>query len=172
MAGPAGRDGGSEALRLSDRDPDHDADDDTGDDVASPGAPGAQRLDKWLWYARIVKSRTLAAQLIEKGRVRVNTVRIQKPSYTVKPDDVITASVHRAVRVLKVVATGTRRGPAAEAQRLYEDLTAPVPPASGEAQGTRDRGTAVPAAAQPMAASGRPTKKERRQILRAKGQDR
>lgn len=95
-----------------------------GEDVAQrPPGGGAQRLDKWLWYARVVKTRSLAAALVTRGRVRVNRERIQKPSQTVKPGDVITASVSRDMRVLKVLLPGTRRGPASEAQTLYEDLS-------------------------------------------------
>ncbi|MEQ8824215.1 MAG: RNA-binding S4 domain-containing protein [Filomicrobium sp.] len=136
------------------------------------GADQAQRLDKWLWYARVAKSRSLAAALIERGKIRVNRVRTQKPSHTVKPGDVITASVGRSVRVLKVVEPGQRRGPASEAQTLYEDLTPINEPLTGLARqvGGGDEGGAftVPASNLP---SARPNKKERRQIVRMKGRD-
>ena len=87
------------------------------------------RLDKWLWYTRVVKSRTLAGTLIAGGKVRVNRERVSKSSQTVRQGDVITATVAKKVRVLKVVELGRRRGPASEAQGLYEDLT-PVEVAS------------------------------------------
>jgi ribosome-associated heat shock protein Hsp15 len=92
-------------------------------------APGEQRLDKWLWYARIVKSRTLAAKLIEEGCIRVNKARILKASASVKCGDVVTATLHGRVRVIRVLALGERRGPPSEAQTLYLELL-PGRPAS------------------------------------------
>ena len=82
-----------------------------------------QRLDKWLWFARLAKSRTLAARLVEDGHVRVNRVKAEKPAVTVKPGDVLTLSLGLQIRVLRITAPGTRRGPAAEARGLYEDVT-------------------------------------------------
>jgi ribosome-associated heat shock protein Hsp15 len=82
----------------------------------------AQRLDKWLWYSRILKSRTMAAQLVAEGRVRVNRTRAIKPSQTVRPGDVLTIAVRGKVQVLRVLAPGDRRGPAGEARLLYEAL--------------------------------------------------
>ena len=84
---------------------------------------GRQRLDKWLWYCRLVKSRSLGARLIEEGHVRVNRVKAEKPASTVQPGDILTLSIGPRVRVLRVLAPGARRGPAAEAQRLYEEVT-------------------------------------------------
>jgi ribosome-associated heat shock protein Hsp15 len=84
-----------------------------------------QRLDKWLWFARVIKSRTGAARLVEAGHVRVNAVRADNPAKTVRPGDVLTIALDRQVRVLKVVATGERRGPYEEAKTLFEDLTGP-----------------------------------------------
>lgn len=80
-----------------------------------------QRLDKWLWHARIVKSRSLASQLVIGGKCRVNREKVAKPAYMVKCGDVITMSVFGRVRVLKIAGFSQRRGPAAEA--LYVDLT-------------------------------------------------
>ena len=94
---------------------------------ATPPAGDQLRLDKWLWYARVVKSRTLAAGLVEDGKVRLNRERITKPSQTVRIGDVLTISVGPRVRILEVAAMGTRRGPAAEAQALYVDLSPPPP---------------------------------------------
>ena len=82
----------------------------------------AQRLDKWLWYSRILKSRTMAAQLVEQGRVRVNRARVSKPSQTVRPGDVLTIAVRGKVQVLRILAPGIRRGPPGEARLLYEAL--------------------------------------------------
>ena len=85
------------------------------------------RLDKWLWHARVVKTRSLAARLVEGGHVRVNGVRAEAASKPVRPGDVLTIALERTVRVMKVIALGERRGPASEAQALYEDLS-PRPP--------------------------------------------
>jgi ribosome-associated heat shock protein Hsp15 len=79
----------------------------------------AQRLDKWLCFARVVKSRTLAAQLVGGGRVRVNRMRVLKPSHSLRPGDVLTVALRGEVRVLEVLAVGERRGPPQEARLLY-----------------------------------------------------
>ncbi|MBI4723562.1 MAG: RNA-binding S4 domain-containing protein [Rhodomicrobium sp.] len=94
--------------------------------------PAEQRLDKWLWYARIAKSRSTAAKLIENGCIRVNRQRVQKPSACVKCGDVLTATLHSRVRVIEIRAIGERRGPASEAQTLYAELlsTGAAAPAS------------------------------------------
>ncbi|MCB1378217.1 MAG: RNA-binding S4 domain-containing protein [Alphaproteobacteria bacterium] len=81
-----------------------------------------QRLDKWLWFARIVRTRTLAADLITAGHVRVNRNRVIKPGYDVEAGDVLTVAAHGRVRVLRVAACAPRRGSASLAQALYEDL--------------------------------------------------
>ena len=122
---------------------------------------GAQRLDKWLWFARVVKTRTLATALVLDGKVRVNRVRIDKPSQSVRPGDVITVTAHSRVRILKVTAPGERRGSPAVAQTLYEDLSPPPTPdqASSQDPGQREPG------------SGRPTKSERRAIDRLTKKD-
>lgn len=113
---------------------------------------GRQRLDKWLWFARVVKSRTLAAKLVSDGYVRVNSVKADAPAKAVGPGDVLTIALERQVRVLKVLAPGARRGPYEEARTLYEDCSPPPAAASETGAGFGDR---APGA-------GRPTKKERR----------
>jgi ribosome-associated heat shock protein Hsp15 len=110
---------------------------------------GSQRLDKWLWFSRVVKSRTSATNLVLEGKLRVNRQRVDKPSSQLRPGDVVTVAVRGTVRVLEVLAVGTRRGPPAEARLLYKELTAP-----SSAPGERDRGI------------GRPTKRDRRAIDR------
>ena len=75
-----------------------------------------QRLDKWLYCARLAKTRTGAARLIEEGKVRVNGVRALKPSRLVAPGNVVTAMPSGRLRVVRVVAVGTRRGPASAAR--------------------------------------------------------
>ena len=81
-----------------------------------------QRLDKWLWHARVVKARTSAAALVEAGHVRVNGVRETAPSHAVKTGDVLTIGLDRSIRVLKVIGFSERRGDAASARVLYDDL--------------------------------------------------
>ena len=81
-----------------------------------------QRLDKWLWHARVVKARTCAAALIEAGHVRINGVREKSPGHAVKLGDVLTVGLDNSVRVLKVAGFSERRGDAAAARVLYEDL--------------------------------------------------
>lgn len=86
-----------------------------------------QRLDKWLWHARVVKARSSAAALVEAGHVRVNGAREKSPGHGVKLGDVVTVGLDRGVRVLKVTGFDERRGNADTARRLFEDLG--VPPA-------------------------------------------
>jgi ribosome-associated heat shock protein Hsp15 len=81
-----------------------------------------QRLDKWLWHARVVKARTSAAALVEAGHVRINGVRETAPGHGVKTGDVLTIALDRSVRVLKVIGFAERRGDANAARILYEDL--------------------------------------------------
>jgi ribosome-associated heat shock protein Hsp15 len=81
-----------------------------------------QRLDKWLWHARVVKARTSAASLVESGHVRINGVREKSPGHAVKPGDVITIALDGGVRLMKVVGFSERRGDATAARALYEDL--------------------------------------------------
>ncbi len=143
-------------------------------DQGSSEAAQTQRIDKWLWFARVAKTRTLAASLVETGKIRVNKVKISKPSHNVREGDVITATVARRVRVFRVLSSGVRRGPATEARTLFEELTpAPDPLISQRpkrAHLNEDiRQTPTSAAntqqiGQREAGSGRPTKRERRQI--------
>ena len=91
------------------------------------------RVDKWLWQARFFKTRSLAAKQVTEGHVRVNGTRVAKTSHAVAPGDVLTFPQGRQIRV---VALGTRRGPATEAQALYEDLT-PEPEPAPERVGAR-----------------------------------
>ena len=111
-----------------------------------------QRIDKFLWFARFFKSRTIAAAVVSDGRVRINGVRCEKPSATIKAGDVLTFPTGPLVRVVKVVSGGERRGPATEARTLYEDMTPPPAAKASGPSSSRDKG------------SGRPTKKQRRAI--------
>ncbi len=78
------------------------------------------RLDKWLWHARIYKTRTLATQMVSRGKVRVNGTRTSKPSRTVSPGDVLTLVQGREIRVLRITGLPERRGPAPEARDHYD----------------------------------------------------
>ncbi|XDA96872.1 RNA-binding S4 domain-containing protein [Sulfitobacter sp. LCG007] len=81
-----------------------------------------QRLDKWLWQGRFFKTRTLAANLVIGGRIRINGRHVTKPGTLVGPGDVLTFAQGNAIRVIRVEGIGERRGPAAEARELYSDL--------------------------------------------------
>jgi ribosome-associated heat shock protein Hsp15 len=83
-----------------------------------------QRLDKWLWHARVVRARSSAAALVEAGHVRVNGARRKAPGHSVKAGDVVTIGLDRTVRILKVVGFAERRGDASAARVLYDDLQA------------------------------------------------
>lgn len=87
------------------------------------------RLDKWLWHARVVRTRTLAQELARSGHVRVNGQRAASASRPVRIGDVLTIALDRTVRVLEVTALGERRGPASAAQALFLDRS-PAPPRS------------------------------------------
>jgi ribosome-associated heat shock protein Hsp15 len=86
-------------------------------------APDRQRIDRWLWHARIVRTRDDAAALAGAGYIRVNGARIGTASRFVRTGDVITVALDRRVRVLKVRGFAERRGPAGAGQSLYDDLT-------------------------------------------------
>ena len=87
------------------------------------GAPDRQRIDRWLWHARLVRTRDAAAALAGSGYVRINGTRIDAPGRMVRAGDVITVALDRGVRVLKVTGFVERRGPAGADQSLYDDLS-------------------------------------------------
>ncbi|MEM8825044.1 MAG: RNA-binding S4 domain-containing protein [Pseudomonadota bacterium] len=97
------------------------------------------RLDKWLWYARFFKTRSLAAKIVTDGRVRVNGERVSKAAQTVQPGDALTFPQGSRIRVVEILALGTRRGPAVEAQALYRDDTPPSMARVGPRPTGRDR---------------------------------
>uniref|UniRef100_Q07VE7 RNA-binding S4 domain protein n=1 Tax=Rhodopseudomonas palustris (strain BisA53) TaxID=316055 RepID=Q07VE7_RHOP5 len=84
-----------------------------------------QRLDKWLWHARVVKARNSAVALVESGHVRVNGGRQTSPGHALKAGDVVTIALDRSVRVLKVIGFSERRGDATSVTELYADLGMP-----------------------------------------------
>lgn len=115
------------------------------------------RIDKWLWFARVVKTRSAAAALCEDGSVRLNGVRVDQAHRPVRVGDVLTIALPGRVKVLKVVSFTERRGPYSEARHIYEDLS-PEPPRHDLPSPVAER--------EPGA--GRPTKAERRQLDRLK----
>lgn len=111
-----------------------------------------QRIDKWLFFTRVVKSRSLAAKLSSGGRVRINDHKIDQASYGIKIGDIVTVTLDRRQLVYQVCALGERRGSAPEAQLLYRDLSPQV-----------ETGKALRAVAEKRdAGAGRPTKRDRR----------
>ena len=121
-----------------------------------------QRIDKWLWHARVVRTRAAAAALAASGHVRVNGQRIEAASRAVRIGDVVTVALDRAVRVLKITAFAERRGNADQAVLLAEDLSrvaGDAPPPAVEQPAARPSG------------AGRPTKRDRRVISRLRGDD-
>lgn len=123
-----------------------------------------ERLDKFLFFARAIKSRTLAQKVIETGAIRVNSERTDRSDHKVGAGDVLTMQLHGRVLVWRIVDPGTRRGPASEAMTLYEDLSPPPLPKSDMSAFERAIGQRVPG-------SGRPTKKERRDTDRLRDGD-
>lgn len=118
------------------------------------------RLDKWLWFARFCRSRSLAAALCDSGRLRLNKAIVHKAHRPVRVGDVLTFPLGPHIRVVAVKALAVRRGPAREAALLYDDLAPPKAPA------------AQPPPVAPRApGSGRPSKAERRATDRLRGRD-
>jgi len=124
--------------------------------TADEVGPETLRLDKWLWYARFCKTRSLATTMCRRGEVRVNKVPVRKSNQPVRVGDVLTFAQGERIRVIRIAALGERRGPAPEAQGLYEDLSPEVLP----------RKSRVPVSGLRDAGAGRPTKRERRAIDR------
>ncbi len=123
-------------------------------------ADGRQRIDRWLFFARVVKSRSLAARLVQAGRVRIDGRKSDQASDIVRPGNTLTITLDRRILVYRVVDPGLRRGPAEEARGLYEDLSEPPTRADAPVDALppiRDLG------------SGRPTKRDRRLTDRLRG---
>jgi ribosome-associated heat shock protein Hsp15 len=114
-----------------------------------------QRLDKWLWCARLVKTRSSAARLVTDGKVRINGERALKPSRLVRAGDVVTTANQGRLAVVRVIGAAERRGPASVAQTLYEDLT------------PKDVQSNRPLAA--VRSGKRPTKRNRRRLDALRG---
>lgn len=120
---------------------------------------GSLRLDKWLWFARFCKSRSIAAALCDSGRIRVSGRVVTKAHQPVRVGDVLTFPLGPHIRVIAVKALGERRGPAPEARLLYDDLEPPQPRQPEPSPvAVRDPG------------AGRPTKADRRAIEKLMGE--
>jgi ribosome-associated heat shock protein Hsp15 len=125
-----------------------------------PGAP--QRIDKWLFFARVTKSRTLAQSEISSGHVSINGQKIRQPSAVVRPGDRVEIKQHHRDLILIVQKPGERRGPYEEARLLYEDISPPPEP--------RDTFLNL-ASARREPGAGRPTKRDRRLLDRLMDSD-
>ncbi|MEJ8310722.1 RNA-binding S4 domain-containing protein [Agrobacterium larrymoorei] len=126
-------------------------------DKEQPLEAGRQRLDKWLFFARMAKSRSIAQSYIQSGNIKVNGALVRQSSHMVKTGDRLDIAIERMDRILIVKAPGERRGPYEEAKLLYDDQTPPREP--------KDHMTLLEQAVR-MPGSGRPTKKERRALDR------
>lgn len=120
------------------------------------------RIDKWLWAARLVKTRTLAAEAVAGGRVELNGQRV-KPSKGVRPGDRLEITLGQTRMALVICGTSPRRGPASEAALLYEE--------TAESRETRERQAAERRLARPPTPDpgGRPTKRDRRRFDATRG---
>ena len=121
------------------------------------GGAGSLRIDKWLWAARFFKTRGLAAEAIDAGRVSVNGERA-KPAKAVKPGDTLAIRRPPFEHTVKVLGVSERRGPAAEAQKLYEETP--------ESRARREAVAAEMKSLPPPVFKGRPTKRDRRTLER------
>jgi ribosome-associated heat shock protein Hsp15 len=123
-------------------------------------AEGGQRVDKWLFFARVVKSRSLAQKLVQSGAVRINRDKIDNAARILRPGDTLTISLRSGIRILTVRDPGVRRGPASEAAELFEEITQPSvrPDQTPPLQETGYQPSKQP-----------PNKRERRQLDRLRG---
>jgi ribosome-associated heat shock protein Hsp15 len=119
------------------------------------------RVDKWLWVARLVKTRALAVEAVKAGRVKVNGVDA-KPSKEVGPGDRLELRTGPVRRVVLVQGIAPRRGPASEAAKLYEETRESIEARERHAQERR-------LARESGGDGGRPTKRDRREIERLRG---
>lgn len=124
------------------------------------------RIDKWLWHARFYKTRSLASKACQSGHIVLNGQSVSKASVAVSTGDRLQFFQGPHLRIVEVVALGTRRGPAAEAQGLYTDHSPPRLPRKEVASDIR-----TAPVAERDAGSGRPTKAERRAIDRLRAGD-
>ncbi|MFG1393298.1 RNA-binding S4 domain-containing protein [Xanthobacter agilis] len=93
------------------------------DEPATDGVPGRQRLDRWIWHARVVRSRADAADLIRAGHVRLDGTRVTTPAQAVRAGQVLTIALDARVRVLRVLSFSERRGDATSTVALFDEIT-------------------------------------------------
>ena len=122
------------------------------------------RVDRWLWFARFFKTRSMASRVCTSHTIRVNGTIAPKANHMIRPGDVLTFPAGRDIRVVRVRALGSRRGPAPEAQALYEDL---APPTAKNSAASEPSGIAAPGLRE--IGAGRPTKAQRRALDRLRG---
>jgi ribosome-associated heat shock protein Hsp15 len=94
--------------------------------MAATNPEAAVRLDKWLWWARAARTRTLAQKMVVAGKARIDGVKTRDPARLLRVGNVVTLSLPRGVVVWRVAATGERRGPAREAASLYVEISGPA----------------------------------------------
>lgn len=123
-----------------------------------------ERLDRFLFFSRAVKSRTLAQKIIESGAIRVNSEKTDRSDHKVGAGDVLTMALHGRILVWRIIDCGSRRGPAPEAAMLYENMSPPPPPRA-------EMSPYDAAIAERPMGSGRPTKKERRETDKLRSDD-
>ena len=132
---------------------------------AHGAATKTQRIDRWLWYARFFKTRTLAAKFVSSKTIRLTrdetVTRIEKPAVAIRPGDVLTFTRNERPMIIEIVICGNRRGPATEAATLYNDLSPPPPP----------KAVREPSPFEREKGAGRPTKKDRREIQYLRDKD-
>lgn len=126
--------------------------------MTGSATPASQRVDQWLWHARFFKTRSLAAKITADGQLRLSrngeTSRVGKSSQSVMAGDILTFTKSGRLRIIEILTTATRRGPASEAQALYRDHSPPPPPKEDRPAPVFDR----------EKGAGRPTKKDRRAL--------
>ena len=126
-----------------------------------------QRLDKWLWCGRFFKSRSLATKLLGSGKLRLSGKIITKSNQLVRPNDILTFPQGHLIRVIKVLFLAERRGPAKEAELLFEDLS----PITNQLDTKETSGGFKANATSREPGAGRPTKSDRRAIDKLMGRN-
>lgn len=120
----------------------------------------SQRIDKWLWHARLYKTRSIAQKQVATGKIRVDREKISSPSRKVTTGNVLTITRERDIKIIEIIGISDRRGPYSEAQLLYNDMSPPKPEKQKQEQ-TKESMSRIQS-------EGRPTKHQRKQIMAMK----
>lgn len=120
----------------------------------------SQRIDKWLWHARLYKTRSIAQKQVTTGKIRVDREKISSPSRKVVIGNVLTITRERDIKIIEIAGFAERRGPFSQAQLLYKDLTPPKPKEHVEAKSMESMSR--------IQSEGRPSKHQRKQIMAMK----